>query len=85
MPGLTGLWQVSGKNRTTFEQMIRFDIQYAEDISLWLDLKIILMTVPSLLVQIYDTRIGRRSTAITPYTAVPFPVSSRESVPVNQR
>ena len=63
MPGLTGLWQVSGKNRTTFEQMIRFDIQYAQDVSLWLDLKIIFLTVPALVVQIYDTRVARRSGA----------------------
>src|SRR5882724_1345162 len=42
-PGLTGLWQVSGKNRTTFEQMIRFDIQYTKTVSAWLDVKIILM------------------------------------------
>src|SRR5664280_832390 len=40
-PGLTGLWQVSGKNRTTFEQMIRLDIKYARELSFWLDLKII--------------------------------------------
>jgi lipopolysaccharide/colanic/teichoic acid biosynthesis glycosyltransferase len=56
LPGLTGLWQVSGKNRTTFEQMIRFDIKYAQRLSLCLDLKIILLTVPSLLAQIRDTR-----------------------------
>lgn len=59
VPGLTGLWQVSGKNRTTFEQMIRFDIQYAGELSPWLDLKIILSTVPSLLTQIHDTRMAR--------------------------
>jgi lipopolysaccharide/colanic/teichoic acid biosynthesis glycosyltransferase len=71
MPGLTGLWQVSGKNRTTFEQMIRFDIQYAQDVSLWLDLKIIFLTAPSLLVQIYDTRVARRSTAQPVNSSVP--------------
>jgi exopolysaccharide production protein ExoY len=63
MPGLTGLWQVSGKNRTTFEQMIRLDIQYAHTLSPWLDLKIIFLTVPSLLVQIHDIRAARRSAA----------------------
>jgi lipopolysaccharide/colanic/teichoic acid biosynthesis glycosyltransferase len=85
MPGLTGLWQVSGKNRTTFEQMIRYDIHYAQNISFGQDLKIILMTVPALLVQIYDTRIGRRSTAISQYTAVPFSISHNEQVQVNHR
>ena len=61
VPGLTGLWQVSGKNRTTFEEMMRFDIQYAHGLSLWLDLKIILLTAPSLLVQIQDIRRARKS------------------------
>ncbi len=72
MPGLTGLWQVSGKNRTTFEEMIRLDIRYRQTMSWRLDLKIILLTVPALMVQVYDTRIGRRSPAPTAYTIPPF-------------
>jgi lipopolysaccharide/colanic/teichoic acid biosynthesis glycosyltransferase len=60
VPGLTGLWQVSGKNRTTFEEMIRLDIQYSQKVSLRLDLKIILLTVPALLVQISDTVRGKK-------------------------
>ena len=56
MPGLTGLWQVSGKNRTTFEEMVHLDIRYGQTKSCWLDLKIIFMTVPALVVQISDTR-----------------------------
>jgi lipopolysaccharide/colanic/teichoic acid biosynthesis glycosyltransferase len=60
VPGLTGLWQVSGKNRTTFEEMVRLDIQYAEEKSLWLDLSIVLRTVPTLLGQIGETRQRRR-------------------------
>lgn len=63
VPGLTGLWQVSGKNRTTFEEMIRLDIKYAQRLSLFLDLRIIVMTIPSLLIQIYDTRVGRKASA----------------------
>ena len=43
-PGLTGLWQVSGKNRLTFKEMIRLDIQYERQMSLITDLKILLMT-----------------------------------------
>ncbi|MBN1292915.1 MAG: sugar transferase [Candidatus Latescibacteria bacterium] len=43
-PGLTGLWQVSGKNRTTFKEMIRLDIKYAAERSFWLDLKILFRT-----------------------------------------
>lgn len=61
MPGLTGLWQVSGKNRTTFEEMVNLDIRYSETKSFWLDAKIILMTVPALVVQIYDSRIRKAS------------------------
>jgi exopolysaccharide production protein ExoY len=60
VPGLTGLWQVSGKNRTTFDQMIRLDIRYAESTSLWMDMRIILMTVPALVVQMSDTRRSRK-------------------------
>ncbi len=46
VPGITGLWQVSGKNKLTFKQMIRLDISYANNISIWLDLKILLLTGP---------------------------------------
>ncbi|HEY4245846.1 MAG TPA: sugar transferase [Lacunisphaera sp.] len=61
MPGLTGLWQVSGKNRTTFEEMIRLDIKYSQTVSPFLDLKIMLLTAPSLLLQIRDTKVGRKA------------------------
>jgi lipopolysaccharide/colanic/teichoic acid biosynthesis glycosyltransferase len=44
-PGLTGLWQVSGKNRLTFGEMIDLDVKYVENRSLWLDLKILFKTV----------------------------------------
>lgn len=54
-PGLTGLWQVSGKNKTTFSQMIQFDIDYARQRSLMLDLKIIFKTFPVLLNQVSET------------------------------
>ena len=43
-PGMTGLWQVNGKNHTTFKKMIRLDIKYAEQLSFWLDTKILLKT-----------------------------------------
>jgi lipopolysaccharide/colanic/teichoic acid biosynthesis glycosyltransferase len=51
VPGLTGLWQVSGKNSTTFKEMARMDINYVRNKSLWLDLKIIALTVPSILLR----------------------------------
>ncbi|MCE9553933.1 MAG: sugar transferase [Planctomycetes bacterium] len=54
LPGITGLWQVSGKNRTTFEQMIELDVQYAGRCSPWLDIKILLLTGPAVLRQCFD-------------------------------
>ena len=70
VPGLSGLWQVSGKNRTTFEEMIRLDILYSRTVSFWLDLKIVFLTIPALLVQISDTVRGKKSVAqLKPPTA----------------
>lgn len=43
-PGITGLWQVTGRSRTTFEEMVRLDLNYAKAWSIWLDLKILLRT-----------------------------------------
>ena len=43
-PGMTGLWQVTGRSCTTFEQMVRLDLRYAKTQSLWGDLKILLAT-----------------------------------------
>jgi lipopolysaccharide/colanic/teichoic acid biosynthesis glycosyltransferase len=57
-PGLTGLWQVSGKNRTTFEEMINLDLYYAEHKSLWLDLKIIFLTIPAILALVWEMKVS---------------------------
>ena len=43
-PGITGLWQVTGRSMTTYNDMVRLDLKYIERWSLWLDLKIILLT-----------------------------------------
>ncbi|OLB56189.1 MAG: hypothetical protein AUI03_04665 [Nitrospirae bacterium 13_2_20CM_2_62_8] len=43
-PGLTGLWQVAGRSRTTFDEMVRLDLRYARRRSLWTDIKILLAT-----------------------------------------
>jgi lipopolysaccharide/colanic/teichoic acid biosynthesis glycosyltransferase len=51
-PGLTGYWQVNGKNRTTFKRMIEMDLYYAANASLRLDLWIMLMTPAALVTQL---------------------------------
>jgi lipopolysaccharide/colanic/teichoic acid biosynthesis glycosyltransferase len=43
-PGITGLWQVTGRSRTNFDQMVRLDLRYARNCSLWTDIKILLAT-----------------------------------------
>jgi lipopolysaccharide/colanic/teichoic acid biosynthesis glycosyltransferase len=43
-PGITGLWQVEGRSRTRFDDMVRLDLQYARGWSLWLDVKILAQT-----------------------------------------
>lgn len=48
-PGMTGLWQVSGRSRLSFREMVRIDLYYIENWSLWLDLKILLLTLPAVL------------------------------------
>jgi lipopolysaccharide/colanic/teichoic acid biosynthesis glycosyltransferase len=43
-PGITGLWQVNGRSRVKFDEMVRLDIRYARTWSLWLDIKILVRT-----------------------------------------
>ena len=49
LPGITGLWQVMGRSAVSFEEMIRMDIDYVRSQSLFLDLKILFMTIPAVL------------------------------------
>jgi lipopolysaccharide/colanic/teichoic acid biosynthesis glycosyltransferase len=56
-PGLTGLWQVSGKNKTTFEEMMNLDLRYVERSSPWLDVKIILLTIPAILALVWEMKV----------------------------
>lgn len=51
LPGITGYWQINGKNKTTFNEMIAMDIFYVKNLSLWLDLAIIGRTIPSIIRQ----------------------------------
>ena len=48
-PGVTGLWQVSGRQMTSYEERVRLDMQYLECRSLWLDLQILARTLPAVL------------------------------------
>jgi lipopolysaccharide/colanic/teichoic acid biosynthesis glycosyltransferase len=48
-PGITGLWQVDGRSRTSFDDMVRLDVRYAQTWSLWLDIKILLKTVRAII------------------------------------
>jgi lipopolysaccharide/colanic/teichoic acid biosynthesis glycosyltransferase len=48
-PGITGLWQVNGRCQVSFEEMIRMDIEYIRHQSLWLDIKILFLTIPAVL------------------------------------
>ncbi len=49
LPGITGLWQVMGRSTVRFDDMVRMDIDYVRKASLWLDIKLILLTIPAVL------------------------------------
>ena len=48
-PGLTGLWQISGRNELTFEERIKLDLEYVQNLNFFLDLKILLKTIKELI------------------------------------
>jgi exopolysaccharide biosynthesis polyprenyl glycosylphosphotransferase len=48
-PGITGLWQVDGRSKTSFDDMVRLDLRYAQTWSLWLDMKILVKTVKAVI------------------------------------
>jgi exopolysaccharide production protein ExoY len=62
VPGLTGYWQVNGKNKTTFREMIEMDIYYSKNASFFLDLLILIKTPMAIIGQVLEPRIysGRR-------------------------
>jgi lipopolysaccharide/colanic/teichoic acid biosynthesis glycosyltransferase len=49
VPGMTGLWQVKGRSKTDYEEMIQLDLEYIQNQSLWLDLKILVLTPVAIL------------------------------------
>jgi lipopolysaccharide/colanic/teichoic acid biosynthesis glycosyltransferase len=61
VPGLTGLWQVSGKNQTSFGRMIQLDVYYSAKKTFWLDLRILLMTLPAVARQVVEMCAVRKS------------------------
>jgi len=66
LPGLTGLWQVKGKNRTTFEKMMELDLAYVKTKSFFLDVKILASTPPAILLQVWDVRAARKAATGAP-------------------
>src|SRR6266480_754968 len=56
LPGLTGYWQVNGKNKTTFNEMIAMDLFYLENVSILLDLKIMLKTGAVIAGQFFESQ-----------------------------
>ena len=61
LPGLTGFWQVNGKNKTTFRKMIAMDIWYAKNKSVTLDLWIIFKTIPTVIALVMEAPKNKRS------------------------
>lgn len=83
-PGLTGYWQVNGKNETTFTRMVEMDIWYSKNLSLDLDLEILFKTVPSILASVLKRkgkgkgkRVAPASEEIVPIDKIDFEYFSR--------
>ena len=49
MPGVTGWWQVNGRSDTTYDQRVNLDMEYINNWSVWLDIKILFLTIPTVL------------------------------------
>ncbi len=83
LPGLTGLWQVSGKNRTTFNEMIELDIRYLGTLSFWRDLTILIQTPVVLLEQVTWAFLDRNA-VVSPFRKlVPIPPGNRAALETN--
>lgn len=71
LPGLTGLWQVNGKNKTTFTEMMQWDIRYVRKKTLWLDLAIMLRTPAAIFGQMCEARRRERGVGLPRRTNAP--------------
>ena len=49
LPGMTGFWQIHGRSRVSFDQMVRMDLEYIQNQSFWYDIKLLLLTIPAVL------------------------------------
>jgi lipopolysaccharide/colanic/teichoic acid biosynthesis glycosyltransferase len=49
LPGVTGLWQISGRSNLGFDDLVRLDFYYLENWSLWLDISILVKTIPAVI------------------------------------
>jgi exopolysaccharide production protein ExoY len=74
LPGLTGYWQVNGKNKTTFNEMIVMDLFYRKNLSILLDLKILFKTCTVIAAQLVESRLPAQPNRqdSTPYTPAPI-------------
>jgi lipopolysaccharide/colanic/teichoic acid biosynthesis glycosyltransferase len=78
-PGITGYWQVNGKNKTTFNEMIAMDIFYGRNLSLSLDLVILLRTLP-VLVQQTASCLTARWKRMPDHKSIPLPTTGPSSM-----
>ena len=51
LPGMTGLWQISGRSGLSFDDLVRLDFTYLENWSIWLDISILVKTIPAVITQ----------------------------------
>ncbi len=74
LPGLTGYWQVNGKNKTTFNEMILMDLFYVRNVSILLDLKIMLKTCTVITGQLIESRLAGRQNGQETTSKTPIPM-----------
>ncbi len=86
LPGMTGLWQVSGKNKLSFEKMIRLDISYADHMSFFKDIKILFKTIPTVIGLFFEKaweKIGKKVKRRIPNFSDELITAGVESEPVH--
>lgn len=79
LPGLTGLWQVNGKNHTTFNEMMQLDIEYVRRKNFWMDSGIILKTLPVMAGEVLESRHRKKILRTAPIRTAAVPRVERVS------